>query len=33
MGAAIIMVSIVVVAFAEWLRRRGSYGMAEDTGL
>jgi spermidine/putrescine transport system permease protein len=33
LGAAIIIVSIVVVAFAEWIRRRGSYGMSEDTGL
>ena len=33
MGAAIIIVSIVIVAFAEWLRRRGSHGMADDTGL
>lgn len=33
MGAAIIMASIIIVAFAEWVRRRGSYGMAEDTGL
>lgn len=33
MGAAIIMASIVVVAFAEWLRRRSSFGMAEDRGM
>ena len=33
LGAAIIIGSIVVVAFAEWIRRRGSYGMAQDTGM
>ena len=33
LGAAIIMVSIVVVAFAEWTRRRGTYGRSEDTGM
>jgi len=33
MGATIIMISLVVVVFAEWLRRRGSYRMAQDTGI
>lgn len=33
MGAAILMVSFVVITFAEWIRRRGSYGGQADTGL
>ena len=33
MGAAILMISFIVITFAEWVRRRGSYGGAADTGL